>query len=296
MNFEDKFEFYKDYIDRNLENYLKDEECAENKIYKAMRYSLLSGGKRIRPILMLATGEIFGVNKEELLPFACAIEMIHTYSLIHDDLPCADNDDFRRGKLTNHKVYGEAMAVLAGDALLNSAVELMLSEVINKMPNNYSRLLAMNYIMNASGIKGMIAGQVLDMEYCDSNVSLAMLEYMHSRKTGCLINASVMAGAYLGEAESIQMDSLNKFSKNLGMAFQIKDDILDVVGSREEMGKSVGSDVSNNKSTFVTILGLEKSESILKERTKYAMKHLDIFGNKAEFMLDMARYLLKRTF
>ncbi len=295
MNFEEKFELYRSYINKNLENYLKDEECAENKIYKAVRYSLLSNGKRIRPILMLATGDIFGVKKEDIMPFACALEMIHTYSLIHDDLPAMDNDDYRRGKLTNHKVNGEAMAILSGDALLNSAVELMLSEVINKMPDNYTRLLAMNYIMNASGIKGMIAGQVLDIEFSDKNISLAMLEYMHSRKTGCLINASIMAGAYLGKAKSQEMDSLNKFSRNLGMAFQIKDDILDVVGSREEIGKSVGSDANNRKSTFVSVLGLEKSEMILKERTKDAIKNLDMFENRAEFLKEMARYLLKRT-
>ena len=296
MNFEDKLEVYRDSINKNLDNYLKDEDCAENKIYKAMRYSLLSNGKRIRPILMLGTAEIFGVKSEDIMPFACAIEMIHTYSLIHDDLPAMDNDDFRRGILSNHKANGEAMAILSGDALLNSAVELMLGEVINNMPNNYSRLLAMNYIMSASGVKGMIAGQVLDIESSDKNISLAMLEYMHSRKTGCLINASIMAGAYLGRAKSFELDSLNKFSKSLGLAFQIKDDILDATETKEQSGKSCGVDYDKKKATFVTILGLQKSEVILKEQTKDAMKHLDVFGERAKFLLSMARYLLKRTY
>lgn len=296
MTFEGKLEFYRDYINKNLDNYIKDIDCVENKIYKATRYSLLSKGKRIRPILALAVGEMFGIKKEDIIPFACAIEMIHAYSLIHDDLPAMDNDDYRRGRLTNHKVYGEAIAILAGDALLNRAFEIMSCEIINKIPDNYTEILAMNCIVNASGMNGMIAGQVVDMEKEGKDISLAMLEYMHEKKTGCLIKAAVLTGAYLGRAENKQMESLSKFANNLGIAFQVKDDILDVIGNNEELGKSVGSDKSNCKSTFVTLLGVEKSMSILKQRTKEAIKNLDVFGKKADFLVDISQYLLKRTF
>lgn len=296
MVFEEKLEVYRDYINKNLDNYIRDVDCVENKIYKATRYSLLSKGKRIRPILTLAVGEMFGVKKEDIIPFACAIEMIHAYSLIHDDLPAMDNDDYRRGRLTNHKVFGEAIAILAGDALLNRAFEIMSNEIINKIPDNYNEILAMNCIVNAAGMRGMIAGQVIDMEKEGKDISLAMLEYMHERKTGCLIKAAILAGAHLGKAENKQMESLSKFARNLGIAFQIRDDILDVVGNNEELGKMVGSDKNNCKSTFVTLLGVEKSMAILKQRTKEAIKNLEIFGKKADFLVDMSQYLLKRTF
>ena len=296
MTFEEKLEFYTSYINKNLDGYIKDLDCVENTIYKAVRYSLLSNGKRIRPILALATGEMFEAKKEDVLPFACAIEMIHTYSLIHDDLPAMDNDDYRRGRLTNHKVYGEGIAVLAGDALLNSAFELMSNQIINKIPDNYRELLAMNYIVNSSGINGMIAGQVIDIESQGKDISLAMLEYMHKKKTGCLISASILAGAHIGKANSEEIESLNKFSQNLGIAFQIKDDILDVIGNKEKMGKDTGKDKENNKATFVSVLGLEKSISALKQTTKEAIRNLDIFGKRAEFLVDMSNYLLKRTF
>ena len=239
---------------------------------------------------------MFEAKKEDVLPFACAIEMIHTYSLIHDDLPAMDNDDYRRGRLTNHKVYGEGIAVLAGDALLNSAFELMSNQIINKIPDNYRELLAMNYIVNSSGINGMIAGQVIDIESQGKDISLAMLEYMHKKKTGCLISASILAGAHIGKANSEEIESLNKFSQNLGIAFQIKDDILDVIGNKEKMGKDTGKDKENNKATFVSVLGLEKSISALKQTTKEAIRNLDIFGKRAEFLVDMSNYLLKRTF
>ena len=296
MTFEEKLEFYTSYINKNLDGYIKDLDCVENTIYKAVRYSLLSNGKRIRPILALATGEMFEAKKEDVLPFACAIEMIHTYSLIHDDLPAMDNDDYRRGRLTNHKVYGEGIAVLAGDALLNSAFELMSNQIINKIPDNYRELLAMNYIVNSSGINGMIAGQVIDIESQGKDISLAMLEYMHKKKTGCLISASILAAAHIGKANSEEIESLNKFSQNLGIAFQIKDDILDVIGNKEKMGKDTGKDKENNKATFVSVLGLEKSISALKQTTKEAIRNLDIFGKRAEFLVDMSNYLLKRTF
>ena len=296
MTFDEKIDFYTGYINKNLDGYIKDMDCVENTIYKAVRYSLLSNGKRIRPILALATGEMFEAKKEDVLPFACAIEMIHTYSLIHDDLPAMDNDDYRRGRLTNHKVFGEGIAVLAGDALLNSAFELMSNHVINKLPDNYRELLAMNYIVNSAGINGMIAGQVIDIESQGKDISLAMLEYMHKKKTGCLISASILAGAQIGKASSEEIESLSKFSQNLGMAFQIKDDILDVIGNKEKLGKDTGKDKENDKATFVSVLGLEKSMTVLKHTTKEAIRNLDVFGKRAEFLVDMANYLLKRTF
>lgn len=296
MTFEEKLDFYTNYINKNLDGYIKDLDCIENTIYKAIRYSLLSNGKRIRPVLALATGEMFDAKKEDILPFACAIEMIHTYSLIHDDLPAMDNDDYRRGVLTNHKVFGEGMAVLAGDALLNSAFELMSNQIINKIPDNYRELLVMNNIVNSAGINGMIAGQVIDIESQGRDISLALLEYMHKKKTGCLINAAILTGAQIGKANNEELESLSKFSQNLGMAFQIKDDILDVIGDKEKLGKDIGKDEENKKATFVSVLGLEKSIVALKHKTKEAIRNLDIFGKRAEFLIDMANYLLKRTF
>ncbi|NTV90385.1 MAG: polyprenyl synthetase family protein, partial [Clostridiales bacterium] len=264
-------------------------------IYKAMRYSLLAGGKRLRPVLALAVCEMLGGEESDVLPYGCAIEMIHTYSLIHDDLPAMDNDDFRRGSPTSHKVFGDAIAILAGDALLNKAFELMLSYTASRNDGLPYRICAMGIIAQASGTYGMIGGQVVDIQSEGREISSDLLEYMHECKTGALIKAPVLAAAVLCGADEEQYRRLEEYSANIGLAFQIKDDIMDIEGSFEEMGKPVGSDTASSKSTFVSIYGMDKSKEMLADSIDKAIKALDIFGAKAEFLKMLAEYIASRN-
>ena len=266
-------------------------------IYNAMNYSVSAGGKRIRPALALAVCEMFDGDSDELKHFACAIEFIHTYSLIHDDLPCMDDDDMRRGRPTNHKVYGDALAVLAGDALLNYAFEVALQSSSDKTV----RLLRL--IANASGTNGMIGGQVIDMKHDDPSQSAvsddAAMAYdelltLHKMKTGALISLSAAVGAVIGNANDTEMSHIVQFAENLGLAFQVRDDILDVEGSTELLGKKTGSDTNREKTTFVSLLGMEESKKQLTEFTNKAKSALDMFGDKAEFLRCFADYLLER--
>ncbi|SEF82391.1 geranylgeranyl diphosphate synthase, type II [Caloramator fervidus] len=259
-------------------------------IIDSMKYSLLAGGKRIRPILSIAICEALGGNTEEVLDVACSIEMIHTYSLIHDDLPCMDNDDYRRGKLTNHKVYGEAIAILTGDALLNLAFEILLLSSKNSYDKRF--IDAAFEISRASGVMGMIAGQVIDITNVGKLLNENLLKNMHEKKTGKLIEASCNVGAIIAN----RYDALpltREYSKNLGIAFQIVDDILDVVGNSEKLGKSVGKDAKNNKPTFVSLYGLEKSRELAKE---YSLKaaELAIKIDNTGFLHALTEYLLYR--
>lgn len=296
MTIEEKICYYRDEINDRLSSYMKD----KSSIYDAARYSLLSGGKRIRPILAILSGEVFEVSKESIMPFACALEMIHTYSLIHDDLPAMDNDDYRRGRLTNHKVYGEAMAILAGDALLNKAYEVMLDEIVVRTKDKDVCLNVARDIARGAGIDGMIAGQVMDLAMTTKEESgiqnKEMLDSIHKLKTGCLIKASVMMGAHLGYARDEERQALLDFSNKLGLAFQIKDDVLDVIGSKESLGKSVGKDEKYNKLTYVSVYGLDGAVAGLENVTKEAIEALDVFGNRAQDLVAMAKYLLKRTY
>ncbi|HEX9061700.1 MAG TPA: farnesyl diphosphate synthase, partial [Clostridia bacterium] len=232
---------------------------------------------------------------EDILPFACAVEMIHTYSLIHDDLPAMDNDDYRRGRLTNHKVYGEAIAILAGDALLNLAFETMINHIARKTSNILSGVKAMQVISDASGAAGMIGGQVVDLENEDKEISGDLLRYMHSRKTGALIKAPVMAAAIVCNANPEQMEYLKVFSEKIGLSFQIKDDILDIEGDFDTLGKSIGSDIANNKSTFVSLYGLNESKALLRSTTQEGINAIESFGEKAEFLKELAEYLINRS-
>lgn len=296
MALEDKIVYYRDKVNDRLCSYMQ----GDSSVYDAARYSLLSGGKRIRPVLALLSGEVFGVSEERIIPFACALEMIHTYSLIHDDLPAMDNDDYRRGRLSNHKVYGEAMAILAGDALLNRAYEIMLNEMVIRADDRIECLSVVMDIAKGAGIEGMIAGQAMDMEMSFKDQSLGMLSEenlysVHTLKTGCLINASVMIGARLGNAVDVERQALFDFSNKLGLAFQIKDDILDVTGSKESLGKSVGKDYKYHKLTYVSVYGLDKAIANLNETTKEAIMALDVFGDRASDLVSVAEYLLKRT-
>lgn len=294
MDFKEKQKNYADIVNNFLGNYLKENDLLEKSVYSSMGYSLLAGGKRLRPVLSLAVCDMLGGNINEVLPFACAIEMIHTYSLIHDDLPAMDNDDYRRGKLTNHKKYGEALAILAGDGLLNLAFELMLESIANKCNNIENKVKAVAYIAKSSGIRGMIAGQVVDMESEGKEVPFETLEYMHRCKTGALIKAPVVSAAIIYNATDTDLRSLEAYAGNLGLAFQIKDDILDIEGSTEKLGKKVGSDESNKKTTYVSLYGLEKAKLMLRETTTEAKNNIEKFGIKADFLRELAEYLVER--
>ena len=253
----------------------------------------MAGGKRIRPVLAMSVCEMLGGNVEKALPYACALECIHTYSLIHDDLPCMDNDDMRRGKPTCHKAFDEATALLAGDALLNRAFEIMSTYGTD----NDCTVEVIKYVSNNSGTEGMIGGQVVDL-MCegDGNVSEETLRYIHRNKTGALISAAAMIGAICGNATDEEKVKILEFSDNLGLAFQIKDDILDFVGDDELLGKPTGSDEENDKTTFVTLMGIEKAEEELQRTTKAAKAALEVFGAENEFLCSLADFLLKRNF
>lgn len=295
MDFKTKYKSWVDLVNNALDEFIVEKDGYPAKtIYSAMKYSLTAGGKRLRPVLALAVGEMLGGKPEGILPFACAIEMIHTYSLIHDDLPAMDNDDYRRGRLTNHKVFGEAKAILAGDALLNLAFETMLNHTVSNTQNILSKTKAMAFIAKASGVSGMIGGQVIDIESEGKDISAELLEYMHKCKTGALIKAPVMAAALVCNANAENIKNLELYAERIGLAFQIKDDILDVEGNTEVLGKKTGSDEANHKATFVTVYGLEGSKQMLEKITNEAIECISKFGDRAEFLVELAKYLIIR--
>jgi geranylgeranyl diphosphate synthase type II len=265
---------------------------APSPICEAMRYSLFAGGKRIRPILALTTVETLGASREAALPVACAVEMIHTYSLIHDDLPAMDNDDFRRGKPTNHKVYGDAIAILAGDALLTYAFQV-LSEI--RMPGREADLLKLiGELARASGVRGMIGGQVADILAEGKTGDEATLLYIHKHKTGDMLTASVRMGAIFAQATDEQLRLLTIYAEKLGLAFQIQDDILDVIGDASKLGKNVGADANLGKLTFPSIYGLEKSQAMVRQLTNEALEALSQLHKNTAALEAIANYLLRR--
>lgn len=278
-------------IDEALHASMKVENEIAPTIFDSMRYSLFAGGKRLRPVLLLAAAEACGAESDKFLKVACALEMIHTYSLIHDDLPAMDNDDYRRGKLTNHKVYGEGIAILAGDSLLTYAFETMLSaEGIE--PSTLMRVV--REIAEAAGPQGMVGGQVIDLESEGKQVSLDTLQAMHRAKTGALFRAAVRAGAILAGASEEELAALTTYAEKFGLAFQITDDILDVIGSTETIGKPVGSDEKNNKSTYVTLYSVEIARQMAEKTVADAVEALAIFEEKGAVLQDLVEYLLKR--
>ncbi|HEX2946427.1 MAG TPA: farnesyl diphosphate synthase [Clostridia bacterium] len=281
-------------VNDSLDDYLAIREGSGSNIYNAMKYSLMAGGKRLRPVLALAVCELFGGNRNEVLPFACAIEMIHTYSLIHDDLPAMDNDDYRRGVPTNHKVFGEAMAILAGDALLNGAYELMLEASHTDNRNMEARLKAMQIIARAAGAEGMIRGQVVDMESEGKSIEKDTLEFMHRCKTGALIKAPVVSSAVLSGASEKDIENLGTYAEKIGLAFQIKDDIMDVKGDPGLMGKAVGSDAASGKSTYVTLYGMENAQAMLEKTIDDALTVLEDYGDRADFLKTLAVFIKDR--
>ena len=281
----------KELVDNYLSNYFKDKGSYNSLIYDAASYSLNVGGKRIRPILFMLVYFMYKGEDKEIIDMAAAIEMIHTYSLIHDDLPCMDNDDLRRGKPTNHKVYGENIAVLAGDALLNEAMILLMDFSIK---HGKDALVATREIAYAAGADGMIGGQVVDIINEGKRISKDELNYMHLKKTGELIRSSIVAGAILAEADKSEIDLLNKFGMNLGLAFQIKDDILDVTGDVEKLGKNTLADV--NKSNFITMYGLEECKVMCEDLTAECITILDKISVNTDILKELTIELLKRDF
>ena len=283
------FNEMKNDINEFLANYFNNKGNYNKVIYDSASYSINIGGKRIRHILMLLTYSMYKENWKEILEFSSAIEMIHTYSLIHDDLPCMDNDDLRRGKPTNHKVYGENIAVLAGDALLNEAMNLMMKFALK---NDKNALVAAEMIASAAGPEGMIGGQVVDIINEGKKISENELKYMHMKKTGALIKVSILAGAILGDASKEDIIKLDKFGENLGLAFQIKDDILDVIGSTEKLGKNVLSDEESNKTNFITMHGLEYCIKECERLTKESIEILDSLSVDTEALKVLTKELL----
>ena len=293
-------EFYAQYdntrraVEESLTSFISGAENSPQKIiFDSMKYSLEAGGKRIRPVLLLETIKMMGGNCSAGIPFACAVEYIHTYSLIHDDLPAMDDDDLRRGKPTNHKVFGEAVAILAGDGLLNSAFEIMSGEILKN--NCIGSVKAMNVIASCAGVNGMIAGQIVDIESEGRSISYEELRYLHSKKTGALIKASVMAGAYIAGANEEELKAVERYSENIGLAFQITDDILDVTGNTSELGKNTGSDIQNDKSTYVSLFGIEKARLLAQDCLKDAVESLGNFDSQRRlFMEELARFVVMR--
>ncbi len=280
-------------INKSLNEFLPAESAFPERIHSAMRYSVFAGGKRLRPILTLAAAEAVGGIKDSVVRVACAIEFLHTYSLIHDDLPAMDNDDYRRGKLTCHKVYGEAVAILAGDALLTHAFE-MLSDLHCK--NDLSIII--KEISAAVGSKGMIGGQVVDFlsERDTKQRTIETLQYIHANKTGALFKAAIKCGGILAGADRDQLALLEEYAHCFGLAFQITDDILDIEGNSEELGKPIGSDQKNHKLTYPELFGLTKSKRLAAENSNKAINAVAMFGEKGRPLSEIAKYVLTRTF
>jgi geranylgeranyl diphosphate synthase type II len=289
---------YKNLIEEHILDFLPEVDHKSFTVYESMRYSLAAGGKRIRPILLLAACDFAGGDVKNALPYACAVEYIHTYSLIHDDLPAMDNDDLRRGIPTNHRVFGEAMAILAGDGLLTSAFEAMNKDMLLYFDNetNLKRRVKASYeLAKGAGCRGMVAGQAADIEAENKQCSREMLDYIHINKTGALIVAAVRAGAHLGGADKKMLEDLTDYAEVLGLAFQIGDDILDVEGTESIMGKKANVDKNKNKSTYPCCYGLEESRKRLMELTETAKEIMAPYYDEAEFFNKLAEELAVRV-
>ena len=281
-------------IDQVLEQVLPEESAFPPRLHQAMRYALLAGGKRLRPILAVAAAEAVGGDGNAILREACALELIHTYSLIHDDLPAMDNDTFRRGLPTTHTVFGEALAILAGDALLTEAFAILSSSAASRNSRQHS-IEVIQLIAEAAGSRGMIGGQVVDLESEGKAIDENQLDYIHTHKTGCLITASVILGAILAGSTSEQISRLRDYGAAIGLAFQITDDILDVTESTQNLGKTAGSDQKKNKATYPALHGLEEARKKQQALYAAALNALQAFDEKAEPLRCIARYIIERT-
>jgi len=277
-----------------LDRLVPSETTPPVQLHRAMRYSLLAGGKRLRPVLTLAAGEAFGADTDDLMPAACAIEMIHTYSLIHDDLPAMDNDDLRRGRPTCHKAFGEAVAILAGDALLTQAFRVLASDSPKR--NAERQVQVIREVATAAGtVEALIGGQMTDIESEGKNVDAAMLEDIHHSKTGAIITASVVVGGLIAGANEDQIDNLRQYGKGIGLAFQIADDILDVTSTSEQLGKTPGKDQAANKATYPAIHGIATSEARARELVEEAVATVSTLNLKTRVLEDIARFIIARS-
>lgn len=298
MEFKQNLKMYQDIVNNELEKYLRKEECPEKTLNNSMEYSLMAGGKRLRPILVLATYQLFKEDIEEAMPFAVAIEMVHNFSLIHDDLPEVDNDDFRHGKPTNHKQFNHPTALLAGDGLLNQAYIVLSDEILYSAENQYKenfceKVRSFNEFSKA--VDRMIAGEYLDTELEGKQISKEMLEYIHINKTGALLKLCVRMGAILAGASEKDLKKLTKYAENIGLAFQIKDDILSEEGDPKITGKPVGNDKKMGKCTYVSYYGLDGAKKELEKITQEAIEQLKDYGEKAEFLSQLATYIKNRN-
>ena len=279
-------------VEAQLVKELNEANPLDKTLCESMKYSLMAGGKRLRPVLLMAAADAVGAKGTDYLTTGCAMEMIHTYSLIHDDLPAMDDDDYRRGKLTNHKVYGAGMATLAGDALLTLAFEVMLRQ---QGVSADKLVQVVREISTAAGPDGMVGGQALDMESEDKQISMETMKNIHLGKTGALFRAAIRSGAVLGGASEDELQALTVYADNFGLAFQITDDILDVIGDEQVIGKPVGSDEKNHKSTYVTLTSLEEAQKLAQEAVDKAIDALKIFGEEADFLRELVAFLVKRN-
>lgn len=298
MEFKESLKKYQDIVNKELEKYLRKEKCPEEILNSSMEYSLMAGGKRLRPILVLATYQLFKDDYEECMPFAVAIEMIHNFSLIHDDLPEIDNDDFRHGKLTNHKKFGTATALLAGDGLLNQAYIVISDELVYSVQNQYkecfeNKVRAFNEFTKA--VSHMIIGEYVDTDLEGKEISKEMLEYIHINKTGALLNLCVRMGAIIAGAVENDIERLSKYADKIGLAFQIKDDILSEEGDPKITGKPVGNDKELGKCTYVSYYGLDGAKEKLNRIIDEAINEIEIYGEKAEFLKQLAMYVRDRN-
>ncbi|HEY7532889.1 MAG TPA: farnesyl diphosphate synthase [Nitrospiraceae bacterium] len=294
MNIQEYLEQKRVAVDRFLDSISPPATTPPTTLHESMRYSLMAGGKRVRPILTIAAAEAIGAPPPGLMAIACSLELIHTYSLIHDDLPSMDNDDFRRGKPTNHKMYGEAMAILAGDALLTMAFDLCSRPDLMKGldPTRQTRLI--QELAYGSGNKGMVGGQVLDIQAENKDIDLATLQNIHKHKTGMLIRAAVRMGAIAAGADDRQLDHLTGYAEDIGLAFQIADDVLNVTGTREELGKNPNTDAERGKKTYPTFYGVDGARTLAEKCVTSAIGHVASFGPSADPLRELARYITSR--
>lgn len=294
VDFKAKLRNYRELVNTELAGYLRHQACPEQRLNQAMEYSLMTGGKRLRPILTIATCQLFNDDYQVCLPFALALEMVHNFSLIHDDLPGIDNDDFRHGKLTNHKQFDEATAILAGDGLLNGAYMVLSSNLAASSASELPTKLKVLHEFSAA-IDRMIAGEYVDTVDEGKTIAADELTYIHQNKTGALLRLAVRMGAMLGGANDDELTRLTDYADKIGLAFQIKDDILSVVGDEKITGKPVGNDQAMGKCTFVSQYGLTRAQRMLDELTNQAIVQLDGFGELADFLRELANYTAHRN-
>lgn len=295
MDFKEELNKYIEVVNEELKKYINTKECPESMLNESKGYSLLAGGKRLRPILIMATYALFKENIQKCYKYAVAMEMVHTFSLIHDDLPAIDNDDYRRGKLTNHKKFNEATAILAGDSLLNEAYKILVEDIGNTQDHEEENRKVNALFEFSSGIDRMIAGEYVDTEYEGKQISSEYLEYMHENKTGALIKAPVRIGAILAGASKNDIEKLTGYAEKIGLAFQIKDDILSEIGNADILGKPVGNDREKGKCTYVTKYGLETAQEMLNNIINEAIEIIKNYNRNSEFLIELALYIKNRN-